>query len=239
MIGRVVGGDEAVEDRRRNDGRGGIAAAQLQQVVAGPLQATGERQLTALEDPQQFVDPGRIVVGGHDEFLDAHQAGRVLPAAGLAKNVEAADVPAHDPALAEFLRRLRSMRRQVALRRGHELGKQIDVPLLLDRGAPTTQAVCSLAWSTMLSWPRGVAKRNRVVGNSKSGSRSLVIRQKSVQTRLASRNPRAPWCGSRYSPASGFARCATTQRMASRPKRSKNPCSESPARYFRRNDGIR
>ena len=43
------------------------------------------------------MDPSRIVVGFHDQPLDADQASRVLPGAGLAEDVEAADVPRTSP----------------------------------------------------------------------------------------------------------------------------------------------
>ena len=81
---------------------------------------------------EQLVDPGRVVVGLHDQPLDADQAGGVLPGAGLAENVEAADVAAHQPPLAEGLGDAVD-RRHVALRGRHVLADQVDVAFLFDQ----------------------------------------------------------------------------------------------------------
>ena len=97
----VVGGHELVEHPRRDHRRRGAAPAKLENVVAGARQRLDEHLLPPKQDAQQLVDPRRVVVGLHDQPLDADQAGGVLPGAGLAEDVEAADVAAHQPPLAE------------------------------------------------------------------------------------------------------------------------------------------
>ena len=118
----VVGGHELVEHPRRNHRRGGRAAAKLENVVAGPRQRFDEHLLPPKQNAQQFVNPGRVVVGLHDQPLDAHQAGRVLPGAGLAENVEAADVRPHQPPLAERLDDAVDLL-DVAFRSRHDIGR--------------------------------------------------------------------------------------------------------------------
>ena len=77
------------------------------------------------------MHPAGIVVRFHDHPLRADDAAGVLPGAGLAEDVEAADVPAHQRTLAVFVRNA-VHRRHVALGRGGELGDELDIPFLFD-----------------------------------------------------------------------------------------------------------
>ena len=77
------------------------------------------------------MHPARIVERFHDHALRTDDATSVLPGTGLAEDVEAADVPAHQRGLTVLI--CRSVHRlHIALGRGGELSDEVDVPFLLD-----------------------------------------------------------------------------------------------------------
>ena len=60
----IVWRHEAVEDAGRDHRGRGVAAAQFENVIARALQRLYEHALAALQDPQELVDPLRVVVRG-------------------------------------------------------------------------------------------------------------------------------------------------------------------------------
>jgi hypothetical protein len=94
----VVRRHELLEDPRRDHSGGSIATAKLQDIVPRARQGPDEAHLPPGQDAEQFMHPGRIVIGGQDELFNADQAGGVLPAARLTVDIEAGNVATHDAA---------------------------------------------------------------------------------------------------------------------------------------------
>ena len=85
-----------------------------------------------MQDAQEFVHPFGIVVGFHNQPLDAHQARGILPCARLTETVKAADVPPDQAALSKRLR-LPVHRLHVAFGGGRVVADEVDVRFFLDQ----------------------------------------------------------------------------------------------------------
>jgi hypothetical protein len=104
----------------------------LDEVVAHALHGVDEAHLAVAQDAQEGVDPGGVVVGREDHLLDAVEDAGVLPASGLAVEVEAVGVAADQGGIAVAVGQPVD-RLGVAEGLGRELGDEVDVGRLLDQ----------------------------------------------------------------------------------------------------------